>query len=297
MERPVSYYSQGARISAVLYAPDGAGPDRRLPAGQAGLPGIVLCHGFTGIKELILPDYARRFAAAGYAALAFDYRGFGESEGERGRLIPYEQVMDIRNSITFMETLDEVDPERIGLWGTSYGAANVIYTAGIDPRPRCVVAQVGFGDGGRGLSRRPPEEVAAVMEMIRNERRQRVLTGKSTMVDPLLILNDPDSVAFFQQAMKELPQLKTQIPLETAEATLEYRPEDVVGRIAPRALLLIAAELDVPTPADEFRSVYAKAGEPKKLVIIEGIRHYDIYQGQPFERSVQEALGWYRQHL
>jgi len=300
MERPVSYYSQGARISAVLYFPDKAGPSAKGGSASGGdrrLPGIVLCHGFTGIKELILPDYARRFATAGYAALAFDYRGFGESEGERGRLIPYEQVMDIRNSITFMETLDEVDPERIGLWGTSYGAANVIYTAGIDPRPRCIVAQVGFGDGGRGLSRRSPEEVAAVMEMIRNERRQRVLTGKSTMVDPLLILSDPDSVAFFQQAMKELPQLKTQVPLETAEATLEYRPEDVVGRIEPRALLLIAAELDVPTPADEFRSVYAKAGEPKKLVVIEGIRHYDIYQGQPFERSVREALDWYGRYL
>ena len=73
MERRVTYYSQGARISAVLYTPEGAGP--------GGLPGIVLCHGFTGIKELILPDYARRFAAAGYVALAFDYRGFGESEG------------------------------------------------------------------------------------------------------------------------------------------------------------------------------------------------------------------------
>ena len=99
MERQVSYYSQGARISAVLYSPDEARPDRRLPDGQAGLAGIVLCHGFTGIKELILPDYARRFAAAGYVALAFDYRGFGESEGERGRLIPYEQVMDVRHSV------------------------------------------------------------------------------------------------------------------------------------------------------------------------------------------------------
>jgi dienelactone hydrolase len=290
MERPVSYYSQGVKMSAVLYLPDDAGGGRR--------PGIVLCHGFTGIKELILPDYARRFAAAGYVALAFDYRGFGESEGERGRLIPYEQVMDIRNSITFMETLDEVDPERIGLWGTSYGASNVIYTAGIDPRPRCVVAQVGFGDGGRGLSSRSLEEVAPIMEMIRNERRQRVLTGKSTMVDPLLILSDPDSVAFFQEAMKELPQLKTQITLETAEATLEYRPEDVVHRIAPRALLLIAAEHDVPTPADEFRSVYTKAGEPKQLVVIEGIRHYDIYKpGPAFERSVGEALDWYERYL
>ena len=72
MERPVSYYSRGVRVSAVLYVPEGMASGRRLP-------GIVLCHGFTGIKELILPDYARRFAAAGYVALAFDYRGFGES--------------------------------------------------------------------------------------------------------------------------------------------------------------------------------------------------------------------------
>ena len=290
MERRVTYYSQGVKISAVLYLPDGAGAANR--------PGIVLCHGFTGIKELILPDYARRFAAAGYVVLAFDYRGFGESEGERGRLIPYEQVMDIRNSITFMETLDEVDPERIGLWGTSYGAANVIYTGGIDPRPRCVVAQVGFGNAGRELANRPPAEVAPVMEMIRNERRQRVLTGKSTMIDPFLILSDPDSVAFFNEAVKELPQLKTQITLETAEATLEYRPEEVAHKIAPRALLLISAEHDVVTPPDQFRSVYAKAGEPKKLVVIEGIRHYEIYRpGPAMDRSVAEALEWYERYL
>lgn len=290
MERQVSYYSEGVKMSAVVYAPDGAGPDR-------GLPGIVLCHGFTGIKELILPDYARRFAGAGYVVLAFDYRGFGESEGQRGRLIPVEQVRDIRNSITFMETLDEVDPKRIGLWGTSYGGANVIQVAGIDERAKCVVAQVGFGDGGRGLSSRPPEETAPIREMIGNERKKRVLTGESTMVDPFMILNDADSKAFFEEAMKELPGLKTQIPLETAEATLGYRPEDLAHRIAPRALLLIAAEHDVPTPPDEFRSVYAKAGDPKRLVVIEGIRHYDIYSGQPFERSVREALDWYGQHL
>ncbi len=229
--------------------------------------------------------------------MAFDYRGFGESEGERGRLLPYEQVRDIRNSITFMETLEEVDPERIGLWGTSYGGANVIQVAGIDPRPKCVVAQVGFGDGGRGISSRPPEETAPIREMVSNERKQRVLTGKPTMVDPFTILSDADTVSFFRQAMKDIPQLKTEISLEFAEATFEYKPEDVAHRISPRALLLIAAELDVPTPPEEFRSVHAKAGEPMKVVILEGIRHYDIYSGEPFERSVQEALDWYGQHL
>ena len=116
-ERPVTYYSEGDRLSGTVYAREEAGP----PA-----PGIVLCHGFTGVKELILPDYARAFAEAGFLALAFDYRGFGESEGARGRLVARRQVEDIRNSITFLGSLPEVDAGRIGLWGTSYGAANVI---------------------------------------------------------------------------------------------------------------------------------------------------------------------------
>lgn len=290
MERRVEYYSQGARISAVLYMPDGASAGKRLPA-------VLLCHGFTGIKELILPDYAQRFAASGYAALAFDYRGFGESEGERGRLIPLEQVADIRNSITFLETLDEVDPQRIALWGTSFGGANVIYVAGIDPRPKCVVAQVGFGDGRRMLARATPEQRALIEQVIAADRRQRVLTGHGAKIDPFLVLSDPDSVAFFSEASKALPQLKTEITLETAEATLEYSPEEVVERIAPRALLLIAAERDETTPADEFRAVYERAREPKKLVVIEGIRHYEVYSGDGFERSAREALDWFGRYL
>jgi len=289
MEQAVSYYSEGAKIGATLYVPDDA-------AGRL-VPCVVLCHGFTGIKELILPDYARRFAAAGLAALAFDYRGFGASEGERGRLLWRDQVQDVRNSITFAQTLAGVDAERIGLWGTSYGAANVIYAAGIDPRAKCVVAQVGFGDGGRRMKDRSAEELAPLRQMIAAEQRKRVLTGERTMVDPFMILADPESKAFFDDASKNLPGLKTQVTLETLEAILEYEPELVADRIAPRALLLLAGELDTVTPADEFRSVFARAGEPKKLVVLPGIRHYEIYHGEPLERSAREAVDWFTAHL
>ena len=289
-EQAVTYFSEGTRLSATLYTPDGAAAGQRVP-------GVVLCHGFTGIKELILPDYARRFAAAGYAALAFDYRGFGASEGERGRLIWRDQVQDVRNSITYMQTLDAVDPARIALWGTSYGAANVIYTGGIDDRAKCVVAQVGFGDGGRRIKERPAAETAPIRQVIAGERRKRVLTGEPTMVDPFTILADPESKAFFENAAKTLPALKTQVTLETLESLLEYEPESVAPRIAPRALLLISGELDTLTPPDEFRSVFARAGEPKKLVIIDGIRHYEIYAGEPLERSSREAIDWFEAHL
>ena len=287
-EKKVRFHSDGLGLAGVLFLPDTPGPH----------PGIVLCHGFTGIKELILPDFARRFADAGYAALTFDYRGFGESEGPRGRLIPWEQATDIRNAITFLQCQPEVDPQRVGLWGTSYGGAHVPYVAGIDGRVKCAVAQVGFGDGERLFRRNAGDDaMKALTAMLEADRRQRVLTGKSTMVDPLQLLADEDSVRFFTEAIKELPELRCQIPLETAEATLEYKPEEVVDRISPRALLLIAVEHDRPCPKEEYESMYARAGEPKKLVVLPGLRHYDVYAGEGMEQTSALAIDWFRQHL
>ena len=286
-EKNVSFYSDGLRLAGVLFLPDSAAPH----------PGVVLCHGFTGIKELILPDYARRFAAAGYAALTFDYRGFGESEGPRGRLIPWEQVNDIRNAITFLQCQAEADPQRIGLWGTSYGGAHAPCVAAIDDRVKAVVAQVGFGDGERLSRRASDQEAKALVAVLEGDRRQRVLTGKSTMVDPLQVLADEDSVAFFTEAMKQLPQLRCQIPLETVEATFAYKPEELVDRISPRALLLIAVEHDLPAPKEEYESMYARAGEPKELVVLPGLHHYDVYSGEPLEKTAGLALDWFHRYL
>jgi dipeptidyl aminopeptidase/acylaminoacyl peptidase len=284
----VSFYSDTHRLSGVLTLPVGPGPH----------PAVVLCHGFTGIKELILPFYAARFAEAGFAALAFDYRGFGESEGPRGRLIPLEQVNDIRNAITFMEAQPGVDSGRIGLWGTSFGGAHVPYVAGVDERVKAAVAQVGFGDGERLFRRKSDDARIAMMQtMLAADRRQRVVTGQGATVDPLTMLSDEDSVKFFSAAIVDLPQLRTQITLETAEKTWEYKPEAVVDRISPRALMLIAVEHDMPCPKEEYEAMYACAGEPKKLVVLQGLRHYDVYEGAGAETTSGLAIDWYREHL
>ena len=262
-------------------------------------PGIVLCHGYTGIKEVVLADYALQFAAAGYVCLTFDYRGFGESEGPRWRLIPFEQVEDIRNAITFFEAQKEVDADRIGLWGTSFGGANVPYAAGVDHRAKCAVAQVGFGDGERVVRQHFPYwEMKKLLQEIEKDRTRRVLTGKSKATDPLdMLVNDPDSRHFLGQVYEAAPDMKCELPLETMEGILSYKPESVVDRISPRAILFLAAGGDIVCPPEEYEIMYRKAGEPKKLVILPDLPHYEIYSGEGFEKSAQIALEWFKQHL
>jgi len=98
------------------------------PRGRAAAaPAVVMAHGYNCIKELYLDRYAAAVADAGHVVLAYDHRNFGDSDGEpRQELDPWMQVRDYRNAVTFVQTLDGVDPERIGIWGTSYAGGHVL---------------------------------------------------------------------------------------------------------------------------------------------------------------------------
>lgn len=111
----MQFYSEGIPAVGIMGVPD----DYRLGEKRAA---VILCHGFTAIKEMWLPNNAERLRAEGYITLNFDYRYFGKSGGEpRSRLLPQAQVTDISSAITFMQNQPEVEPARIGLYGTSFG--------------------------------------------------------------------------------------------------------------------------------------------------------------------------------
>ena len=123
----------GATLRGWFYQPD----DRDGP-----FPTLVMAHGFSAIKEQGLDEYATVFCQSGFAALVYDHRNLGTSDGEpRGEIIPYDQLRDYRDAITFALTLPVVDQEHIGIWGTSYSGGHVIVVAAIDRRVKCVVAQ------------------------------------------------------------------------------------------------------------------------------------------------------------
>ena len=129
MIQAIEFYSEGVKLRGDIYTPDALRPGEMRAA-------VLLCHGYTGVKDLYLPDNARALNQAGYVAMIFDYKGWGDSDGSRSRLAPYSRVMDVQAAMTFLGLQPEVDAERIGLYGTSYGGATVAWVGAVDQRAK-----------------------------------------------------------------------------------------------------------------------------------------------------------------
>ncbi|MBM4363042.1 MAG: alpha/beta fold hydrolase, partial [Deltaproteobacteria bacterium] len=138
VEREVEFVSQGETCRGLFVRPAGG-----LPA-----PLIVLGHGLGGVYEMRLDAFARRFAEAGYAALTFDYRRFGRSDGHpRHWLVREHQQQDFEAALDFGRTLEGVDPERVVIWGTSLAGGHVLDIAGRRTDLSASVIQGPFTDG------------------------------------------------------------------------------------------------------------------------------------------------------
>jgi hypothetical protein len=292
VKKAVSFYSEGVRLVGDVYCPDDLGPSETRA-------GIVLCHGYTGVKDLYLPDNARVLNEAGYVVLTFDYKGWGESEGSRSRLAPYSRVADVQAALTFLGMLPEVDAQRLGIYGTSYGGATVVWTGAVDPRVKCVVSVVGIGDGVRWMrSVRRPDEFHDLLARSEQDRRKRALDGQSELVPrEEILLPDRQSAELAAAARRNNPAAVGTIPLEYVDETLQFAPEWVVDRIAPRPVLFITTDDDRLVPPEESFRLYARAGEPKKLVVLRGYGHYEVYAEPAFGEVMRATVAWYGEHL
>src|SRR5262245_39369525 len=236
MRTPVTCCSEGVRLRGDLFLPAEIKPGERRA-------GIVLCHGYTGVRSIYLPDNARVLAEAGYIVLTFDYKGWGDSDGAKTRLAPYSRVADVQAALTFMGAQPEVDAARLGIYGTSYGGATVVFVAAIDPRVKCVVSVVGIGNGARWMrSVRRPDEYHDLLER----------AGNSELADRNdVLLPDRQSAELGAAARRDNPAAVTQVPLEFIDDTLGFNPEWVVDRIAPRPILFITTANDRLMPPQE----------------------------------------------
>jgi pimeloyl-ACP methyl ester carboxylesterase len=230
---------------------------------------VTISHGWSGaVNERVFP-LAERLAALGYAVLAFDHRGFGGSEGPRARCDPNEQVRDVSHGLTFLSSLDRIDPDALGVVGVSFGGAIAVAAGAADPRVKATVSIVGVGDAERWLrSLRPYYEWVSLRERLAVDRRARVVEGKGERVDFSLLMPGPPTEAMETELELMRGKHPDGYPLENAELAIGFAPEQLVERIAPRAVAFIGVADDSVVGLDETLAMYQRAGEPRELTVL-----------------------------
>jgi uncharacterized protein len=277
----------------------------RATNGSGPWPMIVMAHGFSAVKEMYLDRFAEVFAAAGLTALVFDNRNFGASDGEpRQEIDPWQQISDYRDAISYALTLSETDPERIGVWGSSYSGAHVLVLGAIDCRVRCVAAQVPLISGHRNARRLIRADlIAPVLAMCAEDRLKRYRGAAPAMLpvvseDPAgpAALPTPDSWLWFTETGRtRAPSWRNEVTLRSVELFLGYEPGAYIELISPTPLLMVVALGDHLTVADEALAAYERARQPKKLVTLKG-GHFDAYVAD-FDAASSAARDWFLEHL
>ena len=138
--RRVTFVSEGVELVGDLRIPGGGA---LTDSDGAGWPALALTGPFTGVKEQVTGSYAALLTAAGFATLAFDHRGFGESGGRRQHEDSQGKLADLRAAVGLLAAQAEVDPARIGLAGICLGGGYAIRAAAQDPRVRAVAGIAG----------------------------------------------------------------------------------------------------------------------------------------------------------
>ncbi|MEE4145424.1 MAG: alpha/beta hydrolase [Halieaceae bacterium] len=277
-----------------------------LPEGQtAPVPTVVMTHGYSAVKEDYLDCFAEVFAEAGLGALVYDNRNLGASDGEpRQEIDPWQQIRDYRDAISYAASLDSVDENKIGIWGSSYSGAHALVVGAIDRRVKCVTSQVPLISGHRNARRLIRADAIAGVQAMFNEDRKARFEGKPPAMIAV-VSDDPnvpcalptqDSYDFMTQtAKKRAPAWKNEVTLRSLEMFLEYEPGSYIEYVSPTPLLMVVALADHLTVADEALAAYERALQPKKLMLLQG-GHFEAYV-EDFERASSAARDWFLEHL
>jgi len=292
-KKTVMIYSDGTKMIGDLYLPPGLRKADKRPA-------VLFCAGTAGTRRGTPTQLAPHFLEAGFVFLAFDYRGWGDSDG---KLLPVEplpkpdakgeatvkvrvvrwqmdfadQTQDIRAAISFLAGEPGVDPERIGILGTSYGGGLVTWVAANDPRVKCVVAQVPGMGGGRG-----PAAERRIYELHTKQAR-----GETEPV-PFETGKPTGAMARYEQ-MRYNPA-----------KGIGFSPLEAAAKIQVPMLLVLAEKEELLDNKQNGAKVYeiikARKDVPVTLHTIKGITHYGIYK-EGFEEATKLELEWFGKHL
>ena len=295
MRERIGYYSDGLKLSGILNTPDNS-------QGKS-FPGVVLVPGFMSTADAFFPGFADELNKGGFVSLTMDFRGFGQSEGVRGEVIPYLQIYDASNAISYLQSRPEVNPDKIAILGVSLGGGEVAYIAARDRRVKAVASMVLVGDGVRRMRKfRSEEQWQTLMQKVQEDRINRAVTGKSkefrgflkSGTDSVLIM-PPDLTSSLKEAEQVEDDKGNSTTLATVDGWLGYKPEEIIDKVSPTPILFVQAEKD-ELEADDADILYRKAKEPKKLFTLKDGVHFDVY-GKRTNEAMKPVLEWFNQYL
>ena len=292
----VHFTSAGAECAARVYRPT--------PTGGAA-PVVVLAHGFGGVRALRLDAYAERFAAAGYVAMAFDYRGFGDSAGEPRQLLDVGmQLADWRAALAFARTLPGVDPERVVAWGTSFAGGHVISLASAGEPLAAIIAQVPHVSGpaavrATGLRRSLRVGLPGIRDQVRAWSGRAPLYVDSVAAPGRTgVMTSPDAAAGMARLIEESGLRPGDYPVNVAaRITLKiglYSPGRSAAKVEVPALVQVVED-DAVTPVHVARAAAQKM--PRATVRTYPGGHFDPYVEPLFSRVIADQTAFLRAHV
>lgn len=292
--KSVRFPSGSEYCDAWLYVPD---TDR-----SESVPVVVMAHGLGGVKQLCLDAFAERFQDAGYACLVFDYRYFGDSDGEPRQLLDIDhQLEDWRAAVAFARTLSEVDADRVILWGTSFGGGHVIATAAEDPQIAATIAQCPFTDGIASVLAIDPRNVARLTALGLRDLVAELRGGAPRRVPVAArpgetgLMTAPDVVPGYQALRNaSIDELPDEVPARIALDIPLYRPGRRAKDVHCPILFAICERDSVAPPGTTLKHAQRA---PKAEIERYDMGHFDIYLGEEFDQAVGDQIEFLEAHV
>lgn len=289
-EESVRFFSGNAHCIGRLTAPITPQP----------VPGIVLCPGFAGTQDTpSIRAASRAFASAGFAALTFDYRRFGSSEGIPRQLIRLEdQLEDIGGALDYLRVHPRIDPVRLALWGTSLGGGHVVVAGSRHPDVAAVIAQVPFNGFPRRVRGRSVWATLRLLVYMALDRIRGVLR-----LGPLYIpvVGRPNELAVMASddastavASLESATWRNEVAPRVLFDMMRYHTGDAASSLlAP--LLVCVASLDAEAPESSVLELVERAPHARALVYRVG--HFDVYRPETRDRILDDQIAFLTDEL
>jgi fermentation-respiration switch protein FrsA (DUF1100 family) len=297
--KKVGFLSEGHKIVGNLFRPD------NFKEGDV-LPAIVMDGPMTGVKEQVAGLWAERVAKAGFITLAFDHRNFGESEGiPRQHEDPSKKIEDLKNAISFLASLPEVDASKVGAWGISMGGGYVLQLAAWDRRIKAIsIVASGLDLGDTFLEMMGKEALVKRLEELNAARQKHYDTGEVQYIPAVATGGKPAAMTgdepfeYYGTSRSWSPGWVNRYTTESIENLMSFNAVPYAHHVAPTPLLIIHGKNDKYCLPKFAQEVYDKAGEPKEIMWLDAPNHIDLYDVEKYvEPAVNKTAEWFNKYL